>query len=279
MTLQQIVSHGLQNLPAVQSWLNPFETSGTLPMPLTLDVAATMMNSQINLNSWQTVLQGSPAGKSLAILGGGVASFLAGGVGSGGPPPANANNSPDERIVNGSLKLSLACDGTVTVTADFQVTVQDTFDFDPGDNPIVLAVGTYSLGFLEKSDLSCDVNYTVQFSGPNVDPGHFTVQPPGRKPCMSQGGNCVPSQNMACNPITPVAAVDPNALVGPAGFGTQGSSSRPAPCRTPSTSRTTAAPPPRTSPSPSSSTRTSTGPRSSSARSASARSTSPSPPG
>ena len=80
------------------------------------------------------------------------------------------------------------------------------------------------------------------------------------------------------------APKDSNALIGPHGYdippdGTQGFiQPTAAPCPTPSTSRTTAASPPRTSLSPSNSTRISTGPPSSSARSASARLTSPSPP-
>ena len=33
------------------------------------------------------------------------------------------------------------------------------------------------------------------------------------------GGNCIPAQILACNPFHPVNPTDPNALIGPTGYG------------------------------------------------------------
>jgi hypothetical protein len=216
-----LIDIGLEDLPEVQSWLRPFKNNGTIPPPLDMDVPTVM--DELSLSQWQDVEEGSPAADFWHFQGlrpqDAIANFLAGGVGSGGSPPPVAVDAPDNRIITGSLKLEVSCDGTVTVTPDFHVAVNDTFDFAPAS----LIAGIFSLGtlaHLEGLDMTADVNFDVEFDGLKIDPAHFWVQPPDIKPCVST--DCIPADTISCNPVTPVRANDPNALFGPAGYGPQG---------------------------------------------------------
>ena len=208
-TLKQIINSGLQNVPMVQAWLAPFEANGTIPAPLTLSVAQTMQ--YLNLGGWQYVnIPGSAAanawnyGNFSTIPG-----LIAGGVSPG-----------DDRIVTGTLVLSVGCDGKVTVTPNFQVQVDDNFVLGSSGNFWYAQVAGRALIDLENWDMAARVPFTVQFPGPSIDPGRFSVHPPGSNPCMS--GDCAPAQTMACDDFTAIKPVDPNALLGPVGFGTLG---------------------------------------------------------
>jgi hypothetical protein len=218
-TLNQIINNGLQNLKAVTEWLKPYTTNGTIPPNLTLPLIPVM--DALGLASWQLVLEGSPAAGywDYTISSSPIAALLAGGVGSGGAAPSNAASTPDNRLINGSLVLSLACNGKITVTPYFSVYINDTFDFDPASwYATLLTLG--GLAHLEGLDMTCDVPFHVGFTGPEISSGQFSVQPFNKNSCMS--GDCVPAQLLACNPFIPGMSRDPNALLGPTGFGTLG---------------------------------------------------------
>ncbi len=194
----------------------------------------------------------------------GIGSQIVGGVGWGGPPPANAPATDDDRVLTGSVTVVIATDGQATLTGNFGVKVDDTFDFDPGGlgeigkdtqayltgetavanalaNPnlgpgntvlaygasiangllyassvpgdLAVAGGVLSLGGLESADLACDVPIRAQFNGPAVSTDlKFDT---GMPDC----GNG-PGPKASTNGVV-VVSHDPNALVGPAGFGPQ----------------------------------------------------------
>ena len=52
-TLNKIITSGLKDQPEVQDWLKPFESSGTIPAPLTLDLTDIMV--KLGLDGWDYV--------------------------------------------------------------------------------------------------------------------------------------------------------------------------------------------------------------------------------
>jgi len=194
---------------------------------------------------------------------GAIAAQLAGGVGEGGPPPANADSSLDTRSISGTVTLKIAPNGSATLTGKFMVTVNDTFDFAPGGlGPIVtinsniqaldknlsnlenqsphdygkllqgyglgvaglgialgglpqgltVAAGVLGLGVLEVYDLTCDVPLSAgPFSEPDMSTNlHFDT---GMPDCPMPPGNPTKTKG------TVAQSNDPNALLGPIGFG------------------------------------------------------------
>jgi hypothetical protein len=225
-TLQQITNAlnngGYQNVPDVATWLQPFATNGTYPPnPVTITVPVAKVMAALNLGSYQNVVMGNPAAplwkyENQGSTTGGftVPGLLAGGVSVG-----------DSRVLSGNLMFSLSCDGTVTVTPDFQVAVNDNFVIGSSGSGYVLGNPfVAALGYLESLDLAKGVSFSVTFdtASLHINPGTFTVQPPNRKPCMPRTGDCIPDQEMSCNPFNPVMSNDPNALFGPAGYASQG---------------------------------------------------------
>ena len=225
-TLQQITNAlnngGYQNVPDVATWLQPFATNGTYPpSPVTITVPVATVMAALNLGSYQNVVMGSPAAplwkyenQGSTTAGFTVPGLLAGGVSVG-----------DSRVLTGNLMFSLSCDGTVTVSPDLQVAVNDNFVV--GSSGSGYALGNpfvADLGYLESLDLARGVSFSVTFdtASLHINPGTFTVQPPNRKPCQPRTGDCIPAQMIACNPFNPGNSRDPNALLGPTGFGTQG---------------------------------------------------------
>jgi hypothetical protein len=129
-TLTKIINSGLANLAIVQRWVAPYETSGSISAPLSLDLPTVM--GELGLTGWQDVTMRTEAAESSEtnhweFSGNGEAEFLAGGVGVGG----RLLETLDNRVLTGTLRLFINCSGTVTVVPSFYVTVQDTFDFNP----------------------------------------------------------------------------------------------------------------------------------------------------
>jgi hypothetical protein len=213
---------GYQQVPKVAAWLQPFATNGTYPVsPEMLRVPVATVMEALNLGEYQDVVKGSPAAdlwkyENQGSKTGGftVPGLLAGGVSAG-----------DSRVLTGDLIFTLSCDGTVSVTPDFTVAVNDNFVISSSGsgyvrgNPFVAA-----LGYLEGLDLARGVSFSVTFDTASLKlkPGTFTVQPPERNPCQPRTGDCIPAQTMSCNPFTPVKPIDPNGIFGPAGYGIEG---------------------------------------------------------
>ncbi len=269
MTLQQIAS-GLQANPGadkdVQDAIDALKNAGCDASPQTVPLAVQKIMPELGLGNWMEVTQdpGSPYGPSpdpvllmWRYQNSGILSAIAGGVGTGGAPPANAGLiTYDNRILSGNLTLTISPNGSATLQGSFNVNINDTFDFadnaglgplfDNGTvkgglnlgqfairakdgsvssinyanliNAVAVAGGVVALGTLEKLDLTCDVPFTTKFSVPNLPPAplQFTTNMPdcGTPPVT-------PLEKPARINGTVVQSHDPNALIGPAGFGMQ----------------------------------------------------------
>jgi hypothetical protein len=186
---------------------------------------------------------------------GSIGAKIIGGVGLGGPPPLNAATAYDDRQLSGTVYLTIQSNGQAQLSVQFTVTIQDTFDFDPGgkgqlfddgtvegglnlyqysikaQGPVLglvqelvaqpvdtlVAAGAYSLGALETLDFTCDVPVVAQFSPSSAFLQHmsFNTSMPN---CGAPQGNGNGGQTSG----TVVNSNDPNALLGPAGYGTKG---------------------------------------------------------
>ena len=102
-----------------------------------------------------------------------VGGIIAGGVGSGGPPPCDIPVIPDCRKVSLDSRIDITINGVskfVTITANYKdVTIQDTFDFFPGgfgkvenvgDTIKVLGIGV--LKILELFGYTYDVPFVTE---------------------------------------------------------------------------------------------------------------------
>ena len=141
-TLKKIIDSGLPNLQIVHNWFENYETSGTLPGPLSLNLQLVM--KELGLSGWQDVTKGTEAAESnetnqWEFSDNGEAEFLAGGVGVGG----RLTETLDNRVLTGTLRLFINCSGTVTVVPSFYVTVQDNFDFNPPPPIQEVNIGVY----------------------------------------------------------------------------------------------------------------------------------------
>ncbi|MEZ6062667.1 MAG: CARDB domain-containing protein [Planctomycetaceae bacterium] len=137
---------------------------------------------------------------------------LAGGVGSWGTSAgSNLPEIADFRRLSGSVTAELSADdATVKVTADWQFTVSDAVDFEPGN---ALGPLLYGLKVLERNGMTWDVPF--EFTTPiEVDPGTFGVRrDPECDPCNSDD----PPDD--CDDTDAPVSRDPNDILGPDGFG------------------------------------------------------------
>ncbi|TRU69655.1 MAG: hypothetical protein EWV55_20760, partial [Microcystis viridis Mv_BB_P_19951000_S69] len=139
----------------------------------------------------------------------GAAGVLAGGVGSGGPPPLGALTILDSRAVNGVAKLHIpAGSSSATVTFDLNVTVVDTVDFDPG-NTVFTGSVFWQAAILERNSRAFDVPFTVSFK-PDTQTFSFSVN--------LADDDCEEDPDDE-DPIRRPTSVDPNDILGPDGFG------------------------------------------------------------
>ena len=124
----------------------------------------------------------------------------------GGPPLPDALTIFDNRILTGTVLLTIAPDGTATLTGNFHVFIHDVFDFKPAGlgNSLFTAVAVIKLGDLEDLGETADVPFDVNF---DANPVQSTFHIP------------IPTKNEYRG--NAVLAMDPNDLLGPAGFGTQ----------------------------------------------------------
>ncbi|MCA2657680.1 MAG: carboxypeptidase regulatory-like domain-containing protein, partial [Microcystis sp. M049S2] len=139
----------------------------------------------------------------------GAAGVLAGGVGSGGPPPPGALTILDSRAVNGVAKLHIpAGSSSATVTFDLNVTVVDTVDFDPG-NTVFTGSVFWQAAILEQNSRAFDVPFTVSFK-PDTQTFSFSVN--------LDDDDCEEESDDEDSIFRPTS-VDPNDILGPDGFG------------------------------------------------------------
>ena len=108
---------------------------------------------------------------------GNVPGFLAGGVGRGGQPPASAVDLLDYRAIDreGRVRISLLQEA-LRGEIDYNVTIGETFDFEPGGGGYddfreevsfgggIVSIGVEQLKFLEKSGLTVDVPFRTVFT-------------------------------------------------------------------------------------------------------------------
>jgi subtilase family serine protease len=139
----------------------------------------------------------------------GAAGVLAGGVGSGGPPPLGALSLLDSRAVNGFAKLHIpAGSSSATVSFDLDVTVVDTVDFDPG-NIVFSGSVFWQARVLERNARAFDVPFKVSFK-PDTQTFSFSINLDDEE-CEEE-----PDDD---DPIERPTSVDPNDILGPTGFG------------------------------------------------------------
>jgi len=227
-TLNQIGDQ-IGTLPEVYEAIQNLQcgTTTTLQWPVT-----TLM-PKLGLGGWMWVTQDpSSLYKSpqqaldiWAYQDGTLGAIIAGGVGHG--PGPNGTTLYDSRDLAGTVTLSISSNGQATLTANFFVNIQDRFAFNlftAGHGPItkgnynwlswVTAAGVVGLGVLEAASMTGSVPFSVGFFALPVsiswrfDTGKPDCGTP-KGPKKSTGG-------------TVVVAQDPNALSGPAGYGTQG---------------------------------------------------------
>jgi hypothetical protein len=216
-TLQQIEDN-ITSLPEVQDAINSFQNCDDDPYEDTFDVEELM--SDTGLSAWQTVTNASSSDATSVWKYAGLGNLpgvIAGGVGVGGPPPPFAVFSLDNRVVTGTVDLTITPDGTATITANFTVSVHDTFDFDPGDlGSAFVQVGTRQLKLLEDNSYTADVPFDVNFTADPIT-DTFSVDTSVSDDCDQPN----PPQQQNTNNGNAQNSNDPNAISGPIGHGTQ----------------------------------------------------------
>jgi uncharacterized repeat protein (TIGR01451 family) len=215
-TTLKVIEEGITNLPEVQAAINDFQNCDSQTYTHTFDVAELL--PELGLEGWLNVTKDSPGDatdawnyKDVKTLPG----VIAGGVGEGGPPPSGAVSSLDNRMLSGSVTLEITPDGNATITGNFSVSIHDTFDFFPGGfgNSLGTAAGVLGLHLLELSGMTADVPFNVSFNAKPVQ-DFFSVDTPVQQNC-DQPDHHEDSDHTG----ETRAPRDPNALLGPAGFG------------------------------------------------------------
>ncbi len=149
--LQALLGDNLQTLPQaipeLQDARDYLQTAdcNAPPFDATLDVEELM--PALGLGNWMDVTldptsqygpSPDPVLKMWEYTNGELPSAIAGGVGKGGNPPFNATSPSgqttyDDRILSGTVKLVIFPNGSAYLSSnDLSVTLDDTFDFNPG---------------------------------------------------------------------------------------------------------------------------------------------------
>ena len=123
---------------------------------------------------------------------------------------------PDSRGLTGNVSLQRSGD-KLFITYNLTLYVLDTFDFVPGDlGAGIEQLATRAFAFLETYDKAYDITYTVIC---NFQPSTFSFTLP------NQPTNSVPQppcNDCTTNTVTVPGPQDPNAKIGPVGYGPQG---------------------------------------------------------
>jgi hypothetical protein len=188
----------------------------------------------------------------------GVSTLIAGGVGQGGAPPGNAVQSYDDRLLSGTIELTIPPNGKAELMGKFSVALHDTFDFDPAGLGHLFDNGTVEGGYnfnqylapfdLKRSSSEIAIDVLVQplqFFADNVTaygvlglgelerigltadvPFNVTFSLNDVKSKFDVNTGMPNCPRPPGDPVraqgTAVKSYDPNDLIGPAGYGPQG---------------------------------------------------------
>ncbi len=190
---------------------------------------------QLNPQVFPSLIFNSPSQGPLNLLSGpmtyagafNIPSNTAGGTGAAAPflTPGSGNGQEyeDNRHWEGTVTVTLAGDGQVTLNYNVDRIVNDTVDFNPGD----LALEgpqrhfTIPMSFLETVGQAFDVPFQVRYFDDRFTQQTFTI--PINPPDCPDPDRPPPPTTPGDDGTTPtLGSFDPNHLIGPAGFGPQG---------------------------------------------------------